>query len=106
MSPKPRLTTALLDYFPNALAAIALHSEYGSAKHNPGEECHWAFDKSTHHADCVLRHLSERGTVDPETGRSHTISCAWRALALLETELVRGGLPPGRGVRFDVEVSE
>ena len=87
------------DYFPNALAAIAAHSKYGNDKHNPGEPLHWAFDKSTQHADSAGRHLVKRGTIDPETGKSHTIGFAWRALACLETELVNAGAPPGRAVR-------
>jgi hypothetical protein len=55
-------------------------------QHNPGEPMHWAKGKSTDHADCLLRHLVDRGTVD-EDGIGHTVKVAWRALALLQTEL-------------------
>lgn len=93
-----RMATGVVDYFRNALAAIGRHSRLGNEKHNPGERMHWAFDKSTAHADAILSHLSQRGEIDPETGHSHTVALAWRALALLETELVAGGATPGKAV--------
>jgi hypothetical protein len=86
-------------FFPNALRAVADHSVYGSKKHNPGEPVHWQFDKSMAHAASAGRHLDARGTIDPETGKSHTIAAAWRALALLETELLYAGAEPGPGVK-------
>lgn len=83
MSPMAR---GLLDYFPNALAEIAFVSYVANAQHNPGEEMRWAKEKSTDHADCLVRHLVDRGTMDID-GLRHTAKVAWRALALLETEL-------------------
>lgn len=90
------LTTGCLDYFRNALEAVARHSKWGNDKHNPGEPLHWAVGKSQDHADCILRHLADRGNIDPETGKSHSIALAWRALALLEEELIAAGATPGR----------
>ena len=78
------ITTGVLDYFPLAMAAIARLSKKGSDKHNPGERLHWAREKSTDHADCIARHLIERGTIEPESGEQHEACLAWRALALLE----------------------
>lgn len=80
------VTTGVLDYFPDAIRAIARISKFGNDKHNPGEPLHWARDKSTDHADCVGRHLIDRGQIDPETGESHTVELAWRSLALLQIE--------------------
>jgi hypothetical protein len=95
------LVSGLLDYAPNALAAVAAHSKYGNDKHNgAGTPLHWAFCKSMHHADAVLTHLVQRGTVDPETGKTHTIALVWRAIMLLETELIQAGAQPGRAVDF------
>jgi hypothetical protein len=51
------------------------------------------------HADCIMRHLVDRGTVDPEDGISHTTKVAWRALALLQEELEAAGAPMARGAR-------
>lgn len=98
---KTPLYQVLFGMFPNAAKAIAEHSLYGSEKHNPGQEVHWAFDKSTDHPGSLTRHLSAAGTVDPETGKSHTIGMAWRALAMLETELIQDGADPGFAVEFD-----
>jgi hypothetical protein len=96
------IVTGLLDYAPNAIAAIAAHSKYGNDKHNgPGTPLRWSFHRSTHHADAVLTHLLQRGTIDPETGKTHTIAFAWRAIMLLETELLAGGATPGRAVSFE-----
>ena len=88
-----------LDYFPAALAEVARLSKYGNDKHNPGEDLHHAREKSTDHADCIVRHLLERGTPDP-SGFSHTVMVAWRALALLQEELEAAGAPLARGARL------
>jgi hypothetical protein len=61
-------------------------SKAGNDKHNPGEPLHWAREKSTDHADCIGRHLIERGTRDPE-GFRHSGMLGWRSLANLELEL-------------------
>ena len=80
------ICTGVLDYFPLALAEVALTSKAGNDQHNPGQPLHWARDKSTDHADCIVRHLIDRGTVDTD-GIRHSAKVAWRALALLQTEL-------------------
>lgn len=81
----------LLDYFPDALAAVAQLSVYGNEKHNPGEPLHWSKGKSNDHADCVVRHLMERGRWDysfgPDKGVRHSTAAAWRALANLQIEI-------------------
>lgn len=75
----------LIDYFPDALAAVAEVSWHGNQKHNPGEPLHWARGKSMDHADCIARHLVERGGFDGKI--RHSAALAWRALALLQEEL-------------------
>lgn len=80
------ITTGVLDYFPAALAAVAELSKAGNDQHNPGQPLHWSRGKSTDHADCIVRHLIERGTRD-EDGIRHTAKVAWRALALLQEEI-------------------
>ncbi len=93
----------LLAYFPNALAAIANVSKIGNDQHNPGQPMHWAFDKSMDEADCIIRHLAERGTFDMSGSAPlrHSAKVAWRALALLERELLAADptLKPGVNVR-------
>jgi hypothetical protein len=80
------MCTGVLDYFPDALAEVARVSKAGNDQHNPGQPLHWAREKSTDHADCIVRHLTERGTRDTD-GQLHSAKTAWRALALLQTEL-------------------
>jgi HD-like signal output (HDOD) protein len=80
------ITRGVLDYFPLAIAEVARVSHVGNEQHNPGQEMHWAREKSTDHADCIARHLMERGTLD-EDGLRHSAKMAWRALALLQLEL-------------------
>lgn len=95
------LCTGVLDYFPAALAAVAKLSKFGNDKHNPGQPLHHARGKSTDHADCILRHLADRGIKDPDTGLSHTVEVAWRALALLQEELEKTeGAPLPRGAKL------
>ncbi len=80
------IATGVLDYFPDALAAVARVSFIGNQQHNPGEPLHWAKEKSTDEADALVRHLLQRGTVDTD-GTLHSAKVAWRALAMLQREL-------------------
>ncbi len=90
MTPEERkqrpLARGVLDYFGDALMEVAYTSFLGNQQHNPGEELHWAKEKSTDHADCILRHLMARGTIDSD-GVRHSAKVAWRALALLQIEI-------------------
>jgi hypothetical protein len=90
MLPKNRKTvplyTGLVKYFPDALIAVAELSYVANEQHNPGEPVHWARDKSRDHEDCLLRHLSEKGTMDTD-GFRHSAKIAWRALAILQLEI-------------------
>ena len=83
------ITTGVLDYFPLALAEVARVSKAGNDQHNPGQPLHWDKTKSLDHADCIARHLIDRGTLDTTDSppQRHSAKLAWRALALLETEL-------------------
>lgn len=91
----------LIDYFPDALAYVSLISKLGNDKHNPGQPLHWSRDKSTDHADCIARHLVDRGRMD-RTGIRHSGNLAWRALALLQVELEQSlGLPLPRNAFYD-----
>jgi len=78
--------SGVLDYFPLAIAEVARISKAGNDQHNPGQPLHWARDKSSDHADCIVRHLIERNTLDSD-GQRHTAKAAWRVLALLQEEL-------------------
>jgi len=90
------MADGLLDYFPNALAEVSRVSKIGNDQHNPGEPMHWARDKSTDHQNKILRHLVDRGKFDGR-GVRHTARLAWRALAMLQTELEQEeGFPQSR----------
>lgn len=80
------IASGVLDYFPDALAGVARISKAGNDQHNPGQPLHWARGKSTDHADCIVRHLIDRGTTDVD-GEDHSGKVAWRALALYQEEL-------------------
>jgi hypothetical protein len=80
------ITTGVLDYFPRAMAEVAKVSKAGNDQHNPGMPLHWDKTKSLDHADCISRHLIDRGSFDSD-GQRHSAKLVWRALANLETEL-------------------
>lgn len=80
------VATGVLDYFPDAILAVAECSYVGNAQHNPGEPVHWAREKSGNEADSLMRHFLARGTVDTD-GVRHSAKVAWRALALLQKEI-------------------
>ncbi len=82
------MADGLLDYFPNALAAVAEVSRIGNEQHNPGQPLHWARGKSTDHANKIVRHLIDRGKRDGK-GVRHSAYVAWRALAQLQEEIER-----------------
>ena len=84
------IATGCVDYFPDALAAIAELSWHGNNKHNPGQPLHWSRGKSNDHPDCLMRHFLERGKLDtiaPGVMVRHSTQLAWRALAILQLEI-------------------
>lgn len=80
------LCDGLLDYFPNALAHVAMHSKKAGDKHHPGAPLHWERSKSTDHRNKIARHLIDSGKTDKD-GNLHSVAMAWRALALAQEEL-------------------
>lgn len=80
------IATGVLDYFPDAITAVAHVSYVGNQQHNPGRPLHWAREKSTDQDDTLMRHFLERGGRDSD-GIRHTARLAWRALALLQLEI-------------------
>lgn len=80
------MARGLLDYFPRACAAVAELSYRATQQHHPDKPMHWDKSKSTDHADCIVRHLVDRGRFDTD-GVRHATKVAWRGLALLETEI-------------------
>ena len=89
-TPKARkalpVATGVIDYFPDALVAIAELSRVGNDQHNPGKPLFWDRTKSSDEADTLMRHFIERGKFDID-GVRHSTKVAWRALALLQKEL-------------------
>lgn len=91
-------------YFPNAMANVARLSKFGNDKHNPGQPLHWSFNLSNDHGNCIVRHqASDPEAVDdsyddPEI--LHATAIAWRAMAQLETILLKKypELKPGKNV--------
>ncbi len=80
------IATGFLDYFPDAVAAVAALSYIANEQHNPGTAVHWDRAKSGDEGDALMRHFMERGTLDTD-GVRHTAKVAWRALALLQKEI-------------------
>lgn len=74
---------SVVDYFPDAIVAIATVIGKGQAQH-----CTTGWDraKSTDEESTLLRHFLERGTIDTD-GVRHSAKVAWRALALLQKEI-------------------
>lgn len=83
---KVPIASGVLDYFPDAIVAIARLSQKGNDQHNPGKPLHWDRSKSGDEADTLMRHFMQRGTLDTD-GIPHSVKVAWRALALLQKEI-------------------
>lgn len=84
------LATGVIDYFPDALLAVAELSRIGNDQHNPGQPLHWDRSKSGDESDALMRHFVDRGTIDVDKVR-HSTKVAWRALALLQKEIENAG---------------
>ena len=78
--------TGVLDYFPDAIRAVAHCSWVGNEQHNPGTPLHWDRSKSGDELDALSRHLLQAGTIDTD-GVAHSAKVAWRALANLQKEI-------------------
>lgn len=83
------VATGVMDYFPDAILAIAHVSWVGNEQHHPGTPVHWDRTKSTDESDALMRHFIRRGTKDTD-GVRHSAKMAWRALALLQKEIEDG----------------
>jgi hypothetical protein len=80
------VASGVLDYFPDAIVAIAAVSFAGNEQHNPGTPLHWDRSKSGDEGDALMRHFLQRGQLDTDKLR-HSAKMAWRALALLQKEI-------------------
>lgn len=80
------VATGFMDYFPDAIIAVANISFRGNQQHNPGKPLHWDRSKSADEDDTIMRHFLQRGTLDTD-GVRHSAKLAWRALALLQKEI-------------------
>lgn len=80
------IATGFVDYFPDAIAAVAELSRIGNDQHNPGKPLHWDRSKSGDESDALMRHFLQRGTIDTD-GVRHSAKVAWRAMAMLQKEI-------------------
>lgn len=108
------MLSGCINYFLAAIAGVARHSKRSNAQHNPGEPMHWARGKSTDHAECIVRHLSDMQDIEAfmrrnqPAGRAYlpgdeivqtllqeADALAWRALALSQELYEKyGDAPP------------
>jgi hypothetical protein len=69
--------SGVLNYFPDAIVAVAALSQRGNDQHNPGTALHWDRSKSGDELDALMRHLLE----------GDWTAVAWRALANLQKKI-------------------
>ena len=80
------ITTGVLDYFPLALAEVAVVSKAGNDQHNPGQPLHWAREKSKDQLNTAFRHLWDHksGATKDTDGQYHLAKAIWRLKAELQ----------------------
>ena len=78
--------SGFINYFPDAVCAVAELSRIGNDQHNPGKPLFWDRSKSGDELDALSRHLIEAGTIDTD-GIRHSAKVAWRAMANLQKEI-------------------
>jgi hypothetical protein len=81
------LYRGFVQYFPDAMCAVAELSMLASKQHGHAE-IHWDKNKSNDHLDCLLRHLVQADEYDTD-GVLHATKVAWRAMAHLQIVLDR-----------------
>jgi hypothetical protein len=81
--------SGVLQYFPDAIKAVARCSFVGNEQHNPDKPLHWDREKSGDELDALTRHLLDAGTIDTD-GVRHSTKVAWRGLANLQKEIENG----------------
>lgn len=97
---KPPIVSMLLKYFPLALTAVAMCSEYGARKY---EEGGWKTvpDGIARYSNGLGRHLLNEETEGPydeqDSGLAHAAQGAWNALARLEKMIEEGHVEIMRG---------
>jgi hypothetical protein len=70
--------TGFINYFPDAIVAVAGHSYVGGLQHGQTPDTlHWDRSKSTDELDALMRHIVEEDWV----------AVAWRAMANLQKQL-------------------
>lgn len=89
---KPPLTMGVLNYFPNALLAVAGVSAYGAKKYKLSlADKNWMRVPEGHarYSDALGRHLAYEADdpIDAESGLDHDAMVAWNALARLELRI-------------------
>ena len=87
--------SGVLQYFPDAIQAVARCSFLANEQHNPGTAMHWDRSKSGDELDALTRHLMDAGKMDSD-GIRHSTKVTWRALANLQKEIEaeKEGLTP------------
>jgi len=98
------LFSGVLRYFPAALAGVARISKIGNDKHNKGQELHHNRNKSSDHADCIIRHLIDvedmiKANAPQQEILDEVSSVAWRALALSQELHEKFGAPLAPGAK-------
>lgn len=80
--------SGFINYFPDAMAAVASHSFVNNEKHNPGEPLHWAREKSTDQLDALARHLSELPSAQNiQEEIEYLKAIVWRSAAQLQLKM-------------------
>lgn len=85
----------MLRNFPRALAAVAQTTGYGAKEKYTPSGWREVENGEERYLDALGRHLlirADGSPYDPSTGLKHMAQAAWNSLAVLELELIRGGI--------------
>lgn len=83
-----RAFQGFVQYFPDAIAAVAVLSKIANEQHNPGTRMHWAKEKSKDELDSLMNHLLDIASKGPDSrdadGILDAVKVAWRGMANLQ----------------------
>lgn len=83
------LYTFMFGYFVKAWLAVCNVAVVGNNQHNPGEQLHWAREKSTDQMNTAWRHQFDYGMgIKKDTdGQWHLAKAIWRLSAQLQLDI-------------------
>jgi len=103
-SGKVPVNMGFMRYFPRAILAVAMVSEYGFRKYGSWGGWRDVPNALDRYADAKVRHMLADSTYDEESGLAHAVMEAWNAMALVELLIEQNVIEARKGNEIERKV--